>query len=635
MNFFEQQDRARRHTGRLVVLLALAVTCLVALTSLAVSVGLQFMADSGNRHRTLHVAWALVPMIALIVVTVVLLGAWYKSSQLREGGKAVAKRLDGRLINLQQVTDEERKVLNIVEEMAIASGCPVPPVYVIDDTSINAFAAGMTPRDAVIGITRGAITLLSRLELQGVIAHEFSHIHNGDMRLNMRLVSVLHGMLVIGLIGEFGMRSARNSEKGALPMFLVSSVLWVLGYSGTFFGNWIKAAVSREREYLADASAVQFTRDPASIGGALKKIGGFTGQSYLRAAHAPEFSHLFFGAGVSAYVEGFMATHPPLKKRIRRIEPYWDGHFTEVVWPTAFTQMPVDPMARVQKVQQGFDRIDAAIEHAGISLAIASVGEPQPVHMNLARGALDRLSGVLYDAAHDGAGAQALIYGLLLSTQAPQRDAQLALLAPRIDASLSDRLRRLITPLQGLDQDLRLPLIDLAIPALKQLAKPDTDAFKANMTLLIKADHKVELLEWTLLRIVERSLEPPRSQAARFDLVQLGDEVTLLMSALARAGHSDPAQAKAAFMHARASLPVGLTGTELAPSNGLKAVAQAVSRLSQIGPLQKPQLLKAMARCVEHDGQVTVAEAELMRAVADILDCPLPPIGGCIAPQML
>lgn len=623
MNFFEQQDRARRNTGRLVLLMTLAVTSLVALTSLVVSIGLQFMADSGAKHRTLHVAWNLVPAIALVIVGVVLLGALYKSLQLRGGGKAVAERLGGRLINLDQHNDEERRVLNVVEEMAIASGSPVPPVYVIDDTGINAFAAGMTPQDAVIGITRGAICLLSRVELQGVIAHEFSHIHNGDMRLNTRLVSVLHGILVIGLIGEFGMRSAKDGEKAAIPLLVAGFILWVLGYTGTFFGSLIKAAVSREREYLADASAVQFTRDPSSIGGALKKIGGYTEGSYLQSSNAPGFSHLYFGAGVAAYVEGFMATHPPLKKRIRRIEPNWDGRFPEVVWPTAHTQVPASPQARVQTLDQALN-----FSLADVDQSVASVGDPQPVHMALARDALGRLDGLLNDAAHSLEGAQALVYGLLLSANVALRDQQLALLKPAIDARLDDRLRRLITPLQSLDQDLRLPLIDLAIPALKQMDKPAIAVFKANMTLLIKADHKVELLEWTLLRIVERSLDAPRPRQARYDLTQLGDDVAVLLSALARAGHSDAAQAQAAFSQARESLPLPLAGIELNAAAGLKAVALSVSRLNLLWPLQKPQLLKAMARCIEHNGQVTAAEAELMRAVADVLDCPLPPIAA-------
>ena len=631
MNFFEQQDRARRNTGRLVLMMALAVTCLVALTSLAICTGLQFLADSGHEHRTLHVAWSVVPPVALLVVVVIFVAALYKTLQLSGGGKAVAERLGGRLINLSQHDDAERQVLNVVEEMAIASGSPVPPVYVIEDTSINAFAAGLTPQNAVIGITRGAMCLLSRDELQGVIAHEFSHIHNGDMRLNTRLVSVLHGILVIGLIGEAGMRSAKDSDKAAIPLFVVGAAVWSLGYTGTFFGNWIKAAVSREREYLADASAVQFTRNPASIGGALKKIGGHSQGSLLQATYAAEFSHLFFGAGVAAYVEGFMATHPPLKKRIRRIEPYWDGRFPNVTWPGATgspagaTSAPM-PTPAADAVAEQVAGQNAGFSLADVEHAVAWVGDPQPAHLALARDALSRLNGGLKEAAHSCQGAQALVYGMLLSVDPCLRSQQSTLLDPLIEPGISKWLRQLDTPLLRLDPSLRLALVDLAIAALKQLDKPAAEAFKVNMALLIKADRKVDLQEWTLLRIVERSLDQPRQRQAKYDLEQMAEAIGTLLGALARAGHSDPTQARAAFAHACQGLPPSMSTLDMPDTSGLRALSLAVSRLSLLWPLQKPQLLKAMARCIEHDGQVTVAEAELMRAVADILDCPLPPI---------
>jgi Zn-dependent protease with chaperone function/uncharacterized tellurite resistance protein B-like protein len=621
MNFFEQQDRARRNTGRLVLLMTLAVTSLIALTSLALTIGLELMAEHDDKRHGFHVQWGIVPFVAAVILTVVVLGALYKSLQLRGGGKAVAERLGARLINLQQHSEDERKVLNVVEEMALASGSPVPPVYVIDDTSINAFAAGLTPQSAVIGITRGAICLLSREELQGVIAHEFSHIHNGDMRLNTRLVSVLHGILLIGLIGEFGMRSAKDSDKGAIPVFLLGFVLWILGYTGTFFGNLIKAAVSREREYLADASAVQFTRNPPSIGGALKKIGGWS--SFLQASNAPEFSHLYFGAGVAAYVEGFMATHPPLKKRIRRIEPNWDGRFPAVVWPTARMQAQPSPAPALEPATAAINFSLADIEQS-----VASAGDPQPVHLALARDALSRLDGPLTAAAHDLEGAQALVYSLLLSANSTMQEQQLAMLQPRLDGQTLQQLRALKTRVQQLDQDLRLPLLDIVIPALKQLDKSATLALSDNMTLLIKADKKVELLEWTLLQIVERSLNPPRQVNGKFALEQMGSEVAALLSALARAGHRDIEQAQAAFASARHALPAALSGLQLNDAAGLKSLVSALSRLNQLWPLHKPQLLKAMARCIEHDGVVTTAEAELMRAVADILDCPLPPIAA-------
>jgi Zn-dependent protease with chaperone function/uncharacterized tellurite resistance protein B-like protein len=621
MNFFQDQDRARRNTGRLMLLMTLAVICLVTLTSLVVSVAIGFMADSDAEHRTLHVAWGMFPIIAVIIFVFVVSGSLYKSLQLSDGGKVIAERLGGRLINLNQHSDDERRVLNVVEEMAIASGSPVPPVYVIEDTSINAFAAGLTAQNAVIGVTRGTLRLLSREELQGVIAHEFSHIHNGDMRLNTRLVALLHGMLIIGLMGEFGMRSAKDSDKAAVPVFFFGATLWMLGYAGTFLGSVIKAAVSREREYLADASAVQFTRNPESIGGALKKIGGYS--SNLSASHAAEFSHLYFSAGVAAYVEGFLATHPPLKKRIRRVEPHWDGKFPEVVWPAASSQSPSPSSKQYTPVDLPLD-----FSLADIQQSIAAVGSPQPQHLALARDALSRLDGPLRAAAHNSVGAQALIYGLLLSSDARVRQQQRQLLTPQVEEAVCNCLDDLTTALGDLDQGLRLPLLDLAIPALKQLSKEAFRAFSGNMALLIRADGKVELLEWTLLRIIERNVGPPRPVKGGLELTALAEEVAVLLSTLARAGHDNSVQAHAAFVQGCKALPDGLITTGLRPSTDIKLLQASLNRLNRLWPLQKPQLLKAMARCIEHDGRVTAAEAELMRAVADILDCPLPPISG-------
>src|SRR5690606_7250973 len=338
---------AKRNTSKLVILMVLAVISLVAISSVAVAAILAVLNenDSGVPLTAEHwfaqtaalLDWHLVGTIAVLVVGVVLAGSLFKHFQLRSGGKAVAESLNGRPIDPATTDLEERKILNVVEEMAIASGIAVPPVYVMEDDSINAFAAGLTPQDAVIGITRGCIRLLSRDELQGVVAHEFSHIFHGDMRLNTRLVSLLHGILVIGLIGQILLRSSsssrhRSSSKNnsAGAGLAIGAALAVTGYVGTVFGNPIKGAVSRQREFLADASAVQFTRNPDSIAGALKKIGGYPLRSQLSASHAAEFSHMFFGQGVQSALSSLMATHPPLEERIRRVEPGWDGRFPTV-----------------------------------------------------------------------------------------------------------------------------------------------------------------------------------------------------------------------------------------------------------------------------------------------------------------
>lgn len=339
MNFFDEQARAQRNTTRLVVLFSLAVISLIAVTVVAVVGVLAALDSTGQEGVTLAnrlqfawsmLDWQLAGSVAAIVLTVVLLGSLYKQFQLRGGGRAVAESLGGRLIPLDTQAADERQILNVVQEIAIAAGIAAPPVYVIEDDAINAFAAGQKPEDAVIGITRGCIGLLNREELQGVIAHEFSHIFHGDMRLNLRLVAALHGILMIGLVGYTLLRAApfrRSSNKsnaGAI-MLGIGIALIIIGFAGTFFGNLIKAGVSRQREFLADASAVQYTRNPNGIAGALKKIGAYSAGSQVQAVHAPEFSHMFFSQAVGNSLSGLLATHPPLAQRIRRVQPDWDG----------------------------------------------------------------------------------------------------------------------------------------------------------------------------------------------------------------------------------------------------------------------------------------------------------------------
>ena len=635
MNFFEQQDRARRNSGRLLVLMILAVLSLIGLTSLALGVVWQVFGPDPQSlgmldgPRTLLPSGPQVAMVALAVIGVVLLGSLYKSLQLSRGGQAVAERLGGRLINLAPQSLEEQRLLNVVEEMALASGTPVPPVYVLDDVGINAFAAGLTPQDAVIGITRGAISLLSREELQGVIAHEFSHIFHGDMRLNTRLVAVLHGILLLGLIGGFLLRSSsRGSSRSsrnnsAAAIIAVGATLWLLGYAGTFFGSLIKAAVSRQREFLADASAVQFTRNPQSIAGALQKIGGNQYGSQLRAGHAAEFSHMYFAAGISRALEGMLATHPPLDERIRRITPEWDGRYPDV---SILSLLPADATADQRSVAQGWDQALTGFSAASATAAIASIGEPRAAHLQQAHKVLDELHPALRQAAHNGSGAQALLYGLLLAPAAPLRDQQLQMLQPLLSAELMEHVQALEQPLRQLPGNQRLTLLDLAMPALKQLGAEQAAGLCAVMARLIRADGQVELLEWTLLRIVERNLAPSRRLSGHFHLLEVLDDAQVLLSFLAHAGNVPTDQAQAALAKAASELPYTVLNLLPATQCDLKALEAALKRLNQLQPLQKPRLLKAMARCIEHDGRIEVAEAELLRAVADLLDCPMPPL---------
>lgn len=564
MNFFEHQDRARKQTGRLVLLLTIAVVCLVTITSLALGWLWRHLGEPAL-HLTSRASLPdpeLYLSVAAVIVGVVVLGALYKQVQLSAGGKVVAESLGGRLLNLSASNADERRLLNVVEEMALASGSPVPPVYVLEDGSINAFAAGLTPRDAVIGITRGAIEQLDRNELQGVIAHEFSHIHHGDMLLNTRLTALLHGMLLLGLIGgmllrgwsetstgvRISSRSSSNDKNGGGSVVLLvigaGVVLYVLGYVGTFFGQLIKASVSRQREFLADASAVQFTRDPSTIAGALKKIGGNPLGALLSAPRAAEFSHMYFGDGVGS---SWFDTHPPLKDRIRRVDPGWDGNYPKFeprldvalmnkqAWTSAVTGQPYQPSA--------------------VDVAVAAVGAPTIAHLQEARSTLQRLDERLQRAAHDSEGAEALVYGLLLDSDPGLRARQLEAIKQRLNLSLALQLDLLEESLLRLDPGQRLPLLDLAMPALKQLDAKAFLALRENMALLIKLDGKVKLLEWTLLRIIERNLRPGSGKIGNVALADLSEACATLLAFLARVGETSDLQTEQAFADAWSGLP--------------------------------------------------------------------------------
>ncbi|MDF2643423.1 MAG: peptidase [Pseudomonas sp.] len=627
MNFFQQQRQAKRRTLLLIVLMALAVLSLIAVSCVLMTIPVED--GDGNVLFDLEMSWELIGYVSAVVISVVLLGSTAKHSELSAGGKVIARGLNGRLINHNAQTLEEQRLLNVVEEMAIASGTAVPPVYLLPELGINAFAAGMTPQNAVIGVTQGAINLLTREELQGVIAHEFSHIYNGDMRLNTRLIAIVHGILVLGLTGSYilrgteavGKEAARRNKFVAFTA-LVGFVLCVAGFAGSYFGNLIKAAIGRQREFLADATAVQYTRNPQSIAGALKKIGGYELGATLNAARAAEFSHLYFGSGTSSF--DLMASHPDLSERIRRVDAHWDGSFVKIAAPA------VEPQAKPDlPISDAFGGVPAAAmavfyDLSAAQASVAAIGAPQAEHLIEARRVLGDIPQVLREAARSIDGAQAIVYGLLLSRSAPVLGLQLDTLRGTVDDAVFEQLELLQNPLLSLQPGLRLPLLDLATPSLQLLGKSFARV-DANLIALIEADNETELLEWTLLRVVERNVLGATPVQFKFGLFQCAEELLALLSALARAGQNDQAAAADALQSAWQGLAFEQPQEIRKDLEELIGLETALNRLRHLMPEERPALLDAMTRCVMHDGVITVAEAELFRAVADLLDCPLPP----------
>jgi Zn-dependent protease with chaperone function len=678
MNFFEQQDLAHRNTKRLVFLLCLAVISLIAITTLMFSAvfyymelnTLGMMTNTGLwQGMSQTMSWKIVAGISVTVCTVIILGSLYKLIQLSSGGRAVAEALGGRPLNVINANADEKKILNVVEEMAIASGTPVPPVYLIEDDAINAFAAGHTPQDAVIGVTRGCIHLLTRDELQGVIAHEFSHIFHGDMRLNLRLVALLNGILLLGLIGEFLLRSSgyrrafgpnnfsSSKNKSPAAMMGLGFGLVIIGYTGTFFGKLIKAAVSRQREFLADASAVKFTRNPDGIGGALKKLGGYVGGSKIDAANAAEYSHLFFGEGTGASsFFNALATHPPLAQRIKRIDPHWDGQFSHINAYQETQQSNVEENTYIEEGRLGakpedallftiagsqalnnvqqesslqpiFDTPQTANEFAVcVDQAFQAIGQPNQSHLAYAQQTLNSISTQLHDAAHNPWEAQALMFGLLLNKEMDTQAAQWQILEKIFSETQIQSLKPWALQASLLEPRLRLALLDISLPALKQLSPPQYQLFKTAMSSVIRANDHTDLIEWSFFRIITHNLEPQKSPHRFVDLTQLKNEACTLLSIIAYAGADSIEDAQTAFNSSKTLLGFDDAVLMNEADYSLMDLDLAITRLNALKPLQKPKLLKAMSQCVLADQNITVLEAELFRAIADTLDCPVPPL---------
>ncbi len=663
-DFFEQQDIARKKSGRLVFLLIAAVVGIVLVTYPVVAGAFYLLANSGNDPQAGDAGipfWNIELFLLVTVGTLVLVScsSFYKIAALKGGGGgSVARSLGGTPVSPDTRDPDERKLLNVVEEMAIASGIPVPPVYLLDhERGINAFAAGYRPDDAVIGVTRGAVEQLSRDELQGVIAHEFSHILNGDMRLNIRLMGLVFGILVLGILGRIALRVAfysgggrKKDAKAMLAIGLFGLLMIILGFVGVFFGKLIKAAVSRQREYLADASAVQYTRNPEGIGGALKRLAGFSRGSRVENPHAEEAAHMFFGSAVSSWLGGAMATHPPLPERIKRIDPSWDGTLPEPresktakrgapqgkSKPAAPDLVPGGqaipgmPGGMLGTVVTGAVIADAASTSPKGS-ALDSVGQLDDAHIDYARQLIARIPGALREAARHPNGAQAVAYLILIDRAAQVRDMQMTQLDAQAEPAVAALVRTLLPHLNELPREARLSLLDLALPALQKMSREQYAGFRKQVDLLIEADGRVDLFEWTLRRLLTRHLEahlfrPRDPKVHYYALKPVAEHCAVLLSTLARVGQSGDREVERAY--ALGADRLGLDGVGLVPRDRCKlsVVDRGFDELAKLSPREKKMLLHGCAAVIAADGEVTVAEGELMRAVADALDCPMPPL---------
>jgi Zn-dependent protease with chaperone function len=611
MDFFKEQDKSRTKTTQLIGLFILAVLAVV-LAVYAVAVFIMFF--HGARQPDFNPAqyqW-IQPHLGFWVVSVTLLvifiGSITKIMGLAKGGSSVAENLGGRLVNASTTDPDESKLINIVEEMSIASGIPVPQVYILDrEKGINAFAAGYAPNDAVVAVTRNCLKLLKRDELQGVIAHEFSHILNGDMRLNIRLIGFLSGIMVLANIGYLILRSRTGSKKSGAQIALLGIGLLVIGFVGQLFGRIIQAAVSRQREYFADASSVQFTRNPEGISGALKKIGGFKSGSRIQSPNAGEICHMFFGKAIRT----LFATHPPLTDRIQRLEPDFDGDFR---LSKISDEEPGPLTPEFKKPQADAIRPPVAAFAIAADSVIKRPGNVTSQDLNHSRKILVAIPDKVKTDLGDILGSILITCALLLDKDPAVKSRQIKTLKKVVPAAVIRQLLLYENELKDVDPQLRLAIMDLALPSLRQMSA-----------------RQYTLFEFALQEIITHRLKATfkghKKEVVYKNIASLAPDAVNILSKLAHMGHSEEAAARAAFNFGWAKLHIRDSRWDLLPPTevSFSALHNAMKRFSRATPGVKKTILDACAHCVLHDQKVTANEAEILRALAYSFDIPLPP----------
>jgi Zn-dependent protease with chaperone function len=628
MNFFERQRAARGTTIRLVLLFATGVFAIV--------VAVDAVVFATTRPRPISSIAGLLIGVTAVTVLIIAGGTISKTIALRSGGSAVALSVGAVPVDLTTSDPNLRRYVNVVQEMSLAAGVPVPRLFVLEsEPGINAFAAGFTTADAAMTVTGGALAQLNRDELQGVIGHEFSHILNGDMRLNIRLIGLLNGILLLGLIGlrvlAFGGGGRSNDRGGgASPILLVALAMLILGFVGQFFAGLIKAAVSRQREWLADASSVQFTRQTTGLEGALKKIAGLpTGSALHDARSAQEVSHMLFGEGGRSFSQLF-ATHPPLLKRIGALDPAFQPAQIAAL-EQKWAQQPPNGLA--EDAQLGFTTTAPAAPpipgHARVTPADVSarVGTLTPQDLEHGAALAASLTPRVQQLAGQPTTAIPMLLALLIDDDPPVRAAQLATVSSAFGTETAGTTEALLTDVTPLPEQLRLPLVSIAMSVVVARPRGQLQALLSVLDALAQADGRITVFEYCLTRLVagyvlDATRPPRRAQPGRGGLGS-GDAAVAVLGALAAAGNTDPAKAEHAFTTAVAHL-FPTSKIPYAPPAVLPALDTAWPVLDALDPRTKQRFVEAMVAAVLDDGVLAPAEAELVRTACALLHCPLP-----------
>ncbi|MBD8524963.1 M48 family metallopeptidase [Pseudomarimonas arenosa] len=641
MNFFQRQEEALQSSRRMLLAFAAAVLLVVVAVCAAVLLGL-ILADG---ERWSNLSWAdfwqhhrgALAICALLVVGTVLSCSVLRIRRLRRGGAELAVQLGGREITADCVDPLDRRLRNIVEELAIAACLPVPAIFVLDrESSINAFAAGYSPSDAAVAVTRGAIEKLNRDELQGVIAHEFSHILHGDMRLNSKMLGVLFGITALAVAARWVLERGRyaRDSRGAGVVLVVAGLILAIGYVGVLCARVIKASVSRSREVLADASAVQFTRQRTGLAGALKKIAGLADGSNLQHARREEVSHMLFGEGQR--MASWFQTHPPLLERIRALEPEFDQAALDSLsdkWrqspPQGLEEDRLMDMAMSTGIQPLIDSNKELRPYPG-STAVR-IASPQADDMRRASGLHNMIPPSLARAAHSSETAVHLLLALLVDRDRAVQARQLAEVAVEIDEDAADQVAALLPACQALPAALKLPLVALSFPALRRLTMDKLQRLIRCSDRLVHLDGKVSLFDYCMSRLLQRqvieALQPNKFKASgRKRLTECVKPLADLFAIVAAYGHDDPDEMRRAYVAGLLSVLPSERFQFAPPKVWIPAMDAAMAELDQLDAVGKQVLVEGLVIAVGHDGRVTVEEAELLRTVCACLHCPLPPV---------
>lgn len=623
MDFFAEQDQARKRSKWLVVFFCLGV--------ISIALSVFFVASYLTEP-----SWDLFWLTGAGTVGVVALASLGRIASLSSGGSVVAESLGGQLICPNTNDPQQRRILNIVEEMAIASGTPVPPVYLMEEKGINAFAAGNSINNAVVGITRGCAEKLNREQLQGVVAHEFSHILNGDMRLNIKLTGLIFGIVCLSRIGEVLMRVAalsgagrrRKKDDGTAALLAIGVVLFILGLVGGFFGSLIRAAVSRQREFLADASAVQFTRNPDGISGALKRIGGFSAGSKLETANASDFSHMFFGSALNS----MFATHPPLEKRIRKIEPNWNESLPE----TDKISEKIDLQSEKSAGLAGTSSFDGGSSQEAQRPTQANNHQqifqgPTSENLEYARALLAGIPSHLLDLCREPFGARCVIFGLLLDpADEGIRKQQVNLIRSQLEPETDALSLKVFSTCQPLSCFEKFALIEECASPLRELSPRQLSQFSEVINGLVTMDQNIDLFEWSLQKVIfnQLALKNDSSSHHPHGSAGISKYINACLPFLGALAHFGGNQNDAKDAYTRGvSMLEPKSSKDLLPldSCGIDELDNALPRLQKLSASAKRDFLSACIAIAQHDQKISEVEFLILRGLASAISCPIGP----------